>query len=739
MSNEKMPGIFKDVMGRRGGKVNADTLWKWLQKSRKGTCKCIAKYKDEDKLDKFLERQVGDYRKYINGEASGIHKPAAQRAARKPVARNTPPYRPSTHVTQPEAFRFPNGINAAQININDYTQTSSGIIVGTFDIIFRKIMALRGNCTPQPLAFLVKGEIAALRNGDKHGHIISKYHCTEIEVALARAAGEVPITTKNIMINVGVEDIMYKPTNIVLVPLVPLFTTMSYRVVKQMVEESVFNGLKNPNAFKAHVHKTIDKEWLYPYQIPKATGMRTEEFQKGEMEIQMGCIHVLNDKVDECKRRSGRNGAFIYNWERDDTTSILPLPRKCTLKEANDTTDKLGILSRGVITTKMGFAVRIPKDETIYMKAKALIDPKLAEAVGADLMNAPDDEGAYYEVKNIVKDATYCDICDLFNPCGWYTRPSRLIKSNIPNKNAMLVFSRSLPPSSSFQYMNQWIIVTAHTATNEKDNPWSHAFRQFYSIHPPEQHLITEDEECRYNGYDEDEDLMACEAGETEAAYSQRCDDTYAQQQQVARPQQQHQHQRSWANVVKRNTSAPDLQAFSNDAAPGPVTHDIATSSDDDAPLGHGFHHRVPFPDNGHTGTVSALPDGRSSRKGPGLNAAPPLPDGQMLSQLNAVAASAQSDVLVLQQRMEATASAWRITNETAEQKMEVLVTQIGETNTQVTNLFAALETQRAATASLNDSVSDMLRRMDTIIARMDVNDAERSAKTPRTDGGSHP
>jgi chromosome segregation ATPase len=110
-----------------------------------------------------------------------------------------------------------------------------------------------------------------------------------------------------------------------------------------------------------------------------------------------------------------------------------------------------------------------------------------------------------------------------------------------------------------------------------------------------------------------------------------------------------------------------------------------------------------------------------------------------MLSQLNAVAASAQSDVLVLQQRMEATASAWRITNETAEQKMEVLVTQIGETNTQVTNLFAALETQRAATASLNDSVSDMLRRMDTIIARMDVNDAERSAKTPRTDGGSHP
>ena len=356
-------------MGRRGGKVKAEVLWNWICKHRSGTAKGIAKYKDEDKLSKLLERQIGDYRKATNGVTSGIVKPTAQSAARKPAPRTTLPYRATLHVAQPEAFRLPNGINAEQININDYAQTSSGIVVGGFDTTFDKIMALRGGTTAQPLAFLVKGTLEELRVGDKHAHITGKYHCMDIEVALARAAGQVPTTTKNVMINVGVENIAYKPTNIVLVPIVPLYTTMSYRVVKQMVDENVYNGLKNPAAFKAHVLKTIEKEWLYPHQTPKATGMRTEEFQKGEMDIQMGCIHVLNDKVDECKRRSGRNGAFIYNWERDESTSILPLPRSFTLKQAIDTTDKLATLSRGVITTKMGFAVRIPKDDAIYIRA----------------------------------------------------------------------------------------------------------------------------------------------------------------------------------------------------------------------------------------------------------------------------------------------------------------------------------------------------------------------------------
>ena len=307
MTYEKMPGISKDVVSRRGGRVNRDVLWDWICKNRSGTAKGIAKYKDEDKLSKLLERQIGDHRKATNGVTSGIVKPAAQHVARKPTPHTTAPYRATIHVAQPESFRLPNGINAAQININDYTQTSSGIIVGDFDTIFHKIMALRGNRTAQPLAFLVKGFTDDIRASDKHSHVISKYHCTDIDVALSRAAGEVPITSKNIMINVGADDIMYKPTNIALVPLIPLYTTMSYRVVKQMADENVFNGLKNPASFKAHVLKTIDKAWLCPHMIPKATGLRKQEWQKGEIDVQFGVIHVLNDKVDDVKRRSGRN------------------------------------------------------------------------------------------------------------------------------------------------------------------------------------------------------------------------------------------------------------------------------------------------------------------------------------------------------------------------------------------------------------------------------------------------
>ena len=64
----------------------------------------------------------------------------------------------------------------------------------------------------------------------------------------------------------------------------------------------------------------------------------------------------------------------------------------------------------------MGYALRIPKDDDTYMKAKALIDPRLAEAVGEELMNAKDDEGDYYELKNIESTATYLDVCNMFKP-----------------------------------------------------------------------------------------------------------------------------------------------------------------------------------------------------------------------------------------------------------------------------------------------------------------------------------
>jgi len=352
----KMPGIFKDVMDRRGGNITKDELWKWMTKHQHGTAKRCTIITDEDKLAKLIDTAVGQFKVAVKDgyKAAAAPKRAAQNTKAKPNAVSTPDYRSTVHVAQPDAFRMPNGCNAPQVEFDDYAQDACGIILGMVKPTLHKIMALKGNFTPQPLAFIVKCELEQLSAADEHGHLYGRYRCTEIDVAIARKAGEVHVTTKSIMINVGVEDIVYKANNLVLQRTVQLYTTMSYRVVKQCVDDTVYAGLNSPAAFKAHVHKTIDKTWLYPHMIPKPTATRKEEWKSGEIDIQMGAIHVLNDKVEEVKRRSGRNGAFIYNWERDESTSILPLPRSFTLKQAVDTTDKLATLSRGVITTKMG-------------------------------------------------------------------------------------------------------------------------------------------------------------------------------------------------------------------------------------------------------------------------------------------------------------------------------------------------------------------------------------------------
>jgi len=71
----KMPGIYKDVMGRRGGRVNREELWEWINKKRAGTAKSILAHKDEDKLSKLLEKQVRDFREDLNGATSGAVKP----------------------------------------------------------------------------------------------------------------------------------------------------------------------------------------------------------------------------------------------------------------------------------------------------------------------------------------------------------------------------------------------------------------------------------------------------------------------------------------------------------------------------------------------------------------------------------------------------------------------------------------------------------------------------------------
>jgi hypothetical protein len=244
-----------------------------------------------------------------------------------------------------------------------------------------------------------------------------------------------------------------------------------------------------------------------------------------------------------------------------------------------------------------------------------------------------------------------------------------------------------------------------------------------------------DDDECQYNGYDEDDEVMSGEFGQTEAAYQQQCNEQYAQE-QGTRPKQ-HQHQRSWANVVKHAPDDPFDPSFSDEVEP--VTFDIATSSDDDVPLGQGFHHGIAYPDNGHTSTTTkARPEARSGRYPAQWGAKyAASSDDPSLAQLNAVAASTKSEVDVMRERMEATATAWRLASETAEEKIAILSAQVGATNEAITGILSRLDRQVQVSASLNDSVSDLIRRFDIMVERWDSERTERSAKNPRTDGSS--
>ena len=143
-----MPGIYKDVMSRRGGNVDRDALWNWICKHRSGTAKSMRAMKDEDKLSKDLDKEVGEFRKANNGTASGAVKPNnAQRPKQAPAARPARA-RAAAQISQPEAFRLPNGVNASIVSMDEYTQDACGIVmVNSFEHAAAKIIALKGSFT----------------------------------------------------------------------------------------------------------------------------------------------------------------------------------------------------------------------------------------------------------------------------------------------------------------------------------------------------------------------------------------------------------------------------------------------------------------------------------------------------------------------------------------------------------------------------------------------------------------
>ena len=82
--------------------------------------------------------------------------------------------------------------------------------------------------------------------------------------------------------------------------------------------------------------------------------MRPFEHQGEQIDVRMGAIHVHNDKVHLVKGKSGKteeNGAYIFEWANDDKTTVIPLPRSTTKKEAIAIDEKLCDLSQGIVPT----------------------------------------------------------------------------------------------------------------------------------------------------------------------------------------------------------------------------------------------------------------------------------------------------------------------------------------------------------------------------------------------------
>ena len=165
------------------------------------------------------------------------------------------------------------------------------------------------------------------------------------------------------------------------------------------------------------------------------------------MDVRLGAIHVINDKVSLVKARSGKsekNGASIFEWGNDAHTTIIPLPRSTTKKDVIATNEKLGDFSLGIVPSRLGFALRVPVEEASVLKAKSLMDPALADATET-LLNFAEDAVLPFKVQNLPSHLQPIGVVNMFNDIGWPVRFERFLPSNNKGSNDMLVLAKESP------------------------------------------------------------------------------------------------------------------------------------------------------------------------------------------------------------------------------------------------------------------------------------------------------
>jgi hypothetical protein len=315
--------------------------------------------------------------------------------------------------------------------------------------------------------------------------MMTAYHATQIQFPIAIKRGDPIEVFDAVLINVGATMIQYKEAIAMVTKPTVAYTPMSITIHKSQVDPKVYDNLKNGKNFTNYLEQVICKDWLVPEATAKTANLGAKAITiNGEVdEIHYGLFFVYNEKAHSALKRSGQKGVTIGYKAYDETTSLITLPKKTTMKQALEMSKLVGELSMGIVYKSIFngsnsvWTLRILKDDANEKKAKSLLDPELATTVGA-LMTTPLSQGRLYEVRNLDSAWDLRQIVKTIAETGWNIRPERFIKSTSRSSNNVLVFATTPPRQFDIKVngSTRWLSIITHEPPKPKKNAWDIVF-----------------------------------------------------------------------------------------------------------------------------------------------------------------------------------------------------------------------------------------------------------------------
>ena len=358
-------------------------------------------------------------------------------------------------------------------------------------------------------AIMMPITLAQYEEADVNGDLRAHFTADEINVAISFSDKEPFKYRTCLLVNCGDKLISYEQTVTTVDRPEPKYTLMSASIHKVNAKPGTFDGLRNQSNFQALVHDVVGRDNLYSAMKPVPTMVRKQQWQGQDTETQLGWIHVLNKRVDDVKKRSGGKGLVINLKGYDDSTQVIPMPRAADLAAARAAAERLGNLALGVVTTAMGWAVRLPKGEDLRLEAKALLDPDVAKTVGANLMAMNTDSGSHYIAKFVPDDVTFIQLTELLQRTfGWETRPAKQLNNSKKGTKHMKVFAAVPPPEGAKLQIRgcQWLVDIVPFKEPSKQTAAKQVVQRYYVEHPEK---VQEAHQQYAGGSDSDDDFTS--------------------------------------------------------------------------------------------------------------------------------------------------------------------------------------------------------------------------------------